>query len=48
MNTSATPVTVEPHAESPLVISAVSALEKDMRWQQASEAQREVLVRIAK
>lgn len=48
MNTSATPITVEPHAESPLVISAVSALEKDMRWQQASEAQREVLVRIAK
>ena len=47
MNTAATHTAVEPKAESPLVISAVSALEKDVRWQQASEAQREVLMRIA-
>ena len=47
MNTAATYTAVEPKAESPLVISAVSALEKDVRWQQASEAQREVLMRIA-
>ena len=48
MNTSATSTTnVEQTAESPLVISAVNALEADIRWQQASEAQREVLLRIA-
>ena len=47
MNPASTPSTSAASAESPLVISAVSALEKDIRWQQANEAQREVLLRIA-
>ncbi len=38
---------VPTHAEAPLVISAVAALEQDVRWQQASEAERVVLKRIA-
>jgi hypothetical protein len=43
--TSATAVPT--HAEAPLVISAVAALEQDVRWHQASEAERVVLKRIA-
>jgi hypothetical protein len=43
--TSATAVPT--YAEAPLVISAVAALEQDVRWQQASEAERVVLKRIA-
>ena len=38
---------VPPHAETPLVITAVAALEQDVRWLQASDAERVVLKRIA-
>lgn len=47
MNTAAPTPAVPQHAEAPLVMTAVSALEKDARWLQANEAERAVLKRIA-
>lgn len=47
VNTAAATSQAVEHAETPLVISAVSALEKDVRWMNASEEERRVLKRIA-
>ncbi|WP_284335487.1 hypothetical protein [Comamonas sp. NoAH] len=47
MNTSATSTGEQSHAETPLVMTAMAALEKDARWLGASDEERAVLKRIA-
>lgn len=47
MNTVATTSTIAQHAEMPVAMTAVAALEKDPRWISANDAQRVVLKRIA-
>lgn len=47
MNTVVKKLTAEPVKEAPLVISAVSALEKESGWINASDEERRVLTRIA-
>ena len=47
MNTRTAIPAGEQHAESPLIMTEVATLEKDVRWLQATDAQRVVLKRIA-